>query len=121
MTLIPALVAILVVLWRKEVIVALLLFGTIHSLLSDVAIHLWIVIWLQVGLFLFALVRYGMLASILAGFVYFVMQGGVITIDPTRFYFANVMVYIGVLVCLTAFGCVSALGGWQHMLRPQRF
>ena len=102
-------------------IVALLLFGTIHSLLSDVAIHLWIVIWLQVGLFLFALVRYGMLASILAGFVYFVMQGGVITIDPTRFYFANVMVYIGVLVCLTAFGCVSALGGWQHMLRPQRF
>ncbi len=109
---------------RKQtpaVVVTCLLLGTIHSLINDVAIQLWIFIVLQVGLFLFALVRYGMLVSIFALFVCVLTYGGAITVDPSRFYFANGMVCIGVILCLAAFGCVSALGGWQQMWRPQRF
>lgn len=99
---------------------SLLVFGTIQSFMNSVPVYLWIFIWLQVGLFLFALVRLGLLASISALFVYTV-QGMAITIDPSRYYFANGMVHIGVIIALALFGCISALGGWQKIRNSQRF
>lgn len=99
---------------------AFLLFGTIHSLISGVPLHLWPIIWLQVGLFLFALLRFGLLCSIVALFVFIIGQNA-ITIDPSRFYFANAMVHIGVIIFLAAIGCISALGVWQKLWKTQRF
>ena len=51
---------------------------------------------------------------------FFAWRRGIFTIDPTRPYFSGCMVNVVILIALAVFSFVSAIGGWQRLMKPQR-
>ncbi len=96
----------------------ILFYGTVESL-GEGTYYLWPIIFVQVSLVVFAFARSGILSAMAAMFVYY-LTFGIFTIDPSRFYFASCMVNLAILLALTGFAFLAAVGGWQKLFKPPR-
>lgn len=115
-----ALVIVKIVLRKKSFALGfgVLFYGLVFCLLRESEAYLLPLTLAQVGLVVFVFARHGVLGAIATMSCSFLFAN-IFTIDPARPYFAGSMVYLTVLLALTVFAFVTAIGGWRRLFQPQ--